>query len=177
MTGKDIAEVFGRWGLQTYSLTLESSSGGGEMPLFNGGPGRTRVLVVDDDPGSRLLVWTILKRYGFSVALAKSAEDAEQRMAAEQFELLVTDNHMPREDGVSFVRRLRSGDGFALHAHRNIPVVMISGESGRDDLDEAAAAGIHAFVQKPFRPSALGKLAKLVASGEHLEFAHYATLN
>ena len=147
------------------------------MDPFVSSAHRTRVLVVDDDPSSRLLVWTVLKRYGFSVALANNAADAERRMADEQFELLVTDNHMPREDGVSFVRRLRTSNETSLQNHRNIPVVMISGQSGKTELSEAANAGVHAFVEKPFLPSALGKLVKMVAAGDHKQFAHYSTLN
>jgi CheY-like chemotaxis protein len=147
------------------------------MDPFISSAHRTRVLVVDDDPSCRLLVLAVLKRYGFSVALAKNAADAERRMADKQFELLVTDNHMPSENGLSFVRRLRTSNDSTLQNHRNIPIVMISGDSGNTELSEAASAGVHAFVEKPFLPSALGKLVKMVAAGDHKHFAHYSTLN
>lgn len=134
-----------------------------------------RILVLDDDPGVLHLIWAVLKRDGHVVATAANPVEAEERMRTERFELLVTDHDMPRENGLSFVRRLREACGGVLEPHRDIPVVMVSARCEPSHLSAAAEAGVDALVQKPFRPSALLEIVRRIALGDLEGFVHLQT--
>src|SRR4029079_19053467 len=76
-------------------------------------PMAPHVLVADDDAWSLRMVSTVLEKRGYSVETALDGEEALQRALARTPDLLITDVMMPRMDGWSLVRRLRSHEGFA----------------------------------------------------------------
>lgn len=130
------------------------------------------VLVVDDDPGMLHIIWSVLKRSGLAVKTARNVAEAEQRLRDDPtIFMLVTDHDMPRESGLSFVTRVRSGV-LGLASHRNIPVVMVSGLSDPEHVRAVSAAGIGALVQKPFRSETLERVVQAVALGESSKFLH-----
>ncbi len=124
-----------------------------------------RVLVVDDDPGIRHLIWMVLRRAGIGVATAASTAEAEARMRDEEFWLLVTDHDMPRETGLNFVQRVRRGDS-GLQSHRDIPIIMVSALDAPEHVEAVGAAGINALLQKPFRPDALTNVIRTMVDSE-----------
>ena len=67
-----------------------------------------RVLVVDDEPGMRAGLGEVLRRDGFEVDGAASAEDALARLGAGIPDLLVTDLRLPGRSGVDLLRELRA---------------------------------------------------------------------
>jgi len=67
-----------------------------------------RILVVDDSPVNRELLRDMLEPLGYEVWLAGSVEDAYAMVCHCQPDLILSDLHMPNEDGFSFFRRLRS---------------------------------------------------------------------
>lgn len=140
-------------------------------------PTTQRILVVDDDPGIRHLIWLVLRRAGLEVATARNTNEAEERLRNERFALMVTDHDMPRETGLSFVRRMRSTDCPELGANRDMPVVVCSANSEPGYLDEVTAAGVGAFVEKPFRPESFAELVKALMLGHDDNFIHLRTFN
>lgn len=135
-----------------------------------------RILVLDDDPGVLHLIWVVLRREGHQVATASNPVEAEERMRSERFELLVTDHDMPRENGLSFVQRIRNSNGGALEPHRDIPVVMVSANCEPGHLEALEEAGVYALVQKPFRPAAfLDVVRQLTREGGARGFVHLQT--
>ena len=117
-----------------------------------------RALIVDDSKPSRSIVARTLRGARFECVEAANGAEALEVLAAEGRPDLVTVNwHMPVMDGLELVRRLRA-DG----PHRDLPLLMISTEHDRGRVDEALAAGVSAYLAKPFTPAALlGKLVDL----------------
>ena len=134
-----------------------------------------RILVLDDDPGVLHLMWAVLKREGHSVSTASSSHEAEERMRSEHFDFLVTDHDMPRENGLSFVRRIRNSDGGALQPHRDIPVVMVTANCDPGHVQALEQAGVLALVQKPFRPAAFLDVVRRLTRGATPGFIHLQT--
>ena len=135
--------------------------------------GARRVLIMDDDPSVRLLMWYALRNAGFQVAVADHPREAEERMRTESFDVLVTDHHMPYETGLSFIRRMRTGEGTHLETHKDIPVVMISSYNQPDHLKDVAGLGVGALIQKPFRlPQFADTVRTVVNNGTMGPFIH-----
>jgi CheY-like chemotaxis protein len=105
-----------------------------------------RILVVDDDADTRKLEKLIFARAGATVAEAGSADTAFQAVRDFRPHLLVSDVHMPREDGCRLMRRIR-----ALGAELGgaIPAIAVSGGSGGKERREALLAGFSAHLTKP----------------------------
>lgn len=103
-----------------------------------------RVLIVDDDPEIRRLHARVLTLEGYVVETAEDGADALERLAEEDFDLVLTDKQMPNLDGTGIVLALRS-------AGSQIPVVMVSGSLARHPLPESVAGEIFVALPKPAR--------------------------
>ena len=119
----------------------------GVTPKKNG----KRILILDDDPSLRHLMWYALRRDGHRVAVAHHPKEAEERLRKECFDLLVTDHHMPYETGLSFVRRIRQAKQKHFVPHQNMPVIMISSYNQPEHIHDLMTIGVGALLQKPFR--------------------------
>lgn len=108
-------------------------------------PGRRRVLLVDDDPGLRLLLRTTLGLDEFVVEEAASAEEAAQLGRFWSPEVVLLDVGLPGMDGLSFCRELKRNSSYGAPS-----VVLLTGrETTRDELDVARP---DAVLRKPFSP-------------------------
>jgi CheY-like chemotaxis protein len=114
------------------------------------------VLVADDDEHIRFQVEQVLRQRGYSVETAYDGKDAFSRALAKPPDLLITDVMMPKLDGWSLVRELRTRLKLA-----ELPVIFLTALSTEDDKIRAFRLGADDYVIKPFR---LDDLAKRVAS-------------
>lgn len=110
----------------------------------------TRVLVVDDTVSSRQMVEMILRSANFDVTLAEDGQHALELCIDNEFDIVLTDQHMPRMDGISLVKALRSKAQF----HRT-PIVILTTESGDEMKQQGKAAGATGWMVKPFDPDKL----------------------
>src|SRR5512139_991291 len=94
---------------------------------------KARVLVVDDSSLVRLYYRSALEKAGFSVEQAINGIEAMEKVLSEPFDLLIVDVNMPRMDGFTFLRSLRSGAADVA----TLPTLMISTESEGQDVAEA----------------------------------------
>ncbi len=117
-----------------------------------------RLLLVDDDPGLLMLLRTTFELVDLEVQEARSAAEAEVRIAADRPAVIVLDVAMPGTDGLSLCRALKEDPATA-----GIPVVILSGSEAAEE--SALAAGAEAFLQKPFSPLDLLGLIEQVAGG------------
>src|SRR3954447_23755795 len=85
-----------------------------------------RVLVVDDGSLIRLYYRQTLEAAGFQVLEAINGIEALEKVLSERFDLVIVDINMPKMDGMSFLRALRSQEGHA----GALPALVISSESG-----------------------------------------------
>ncbi|HSD87536.1 MAG TPA: response regulator [Kofleriaceae bacterium] len=104
------------------------------------------VLVADDDAWILRMVATVLEKRGYSVETAVDGEDALQRALARTPDLLITDVMMPKMDGWSLVRQLRSHTELAM-----LPVIFLTALSSEDDRIRGFRLGADDYVTKPFR--------------------------
>lgn len=103
-----------------------------------------RVLIVEDDPGSRDLAARIVERMGHSVVTAHDGVDGLRRARAERPDLIIMDLHLPGLPGWMVAQQLRSEDSF-----RTTPIIAVSAGT-TDDRDRAIGAGCSDFVSKPY---------------------------
>lgn len=109
------------------------------------GPGSAaRVLVVDDEEEVRSLLARTLRANGFQVDAAGTGQDALAAALKTPPDLLVLDLLLPDMSGWDVLARLR-----ALHAGAVIPVIILSGYGGPDNVREAQRLGVDAFIAKP----------------------------
>jgi two-component system cell cycle response regulator len=98
-----------------------------------------RILLVDDEPTQRLIMARLLKRAGYQVETAGNGKEALEKIAAGDFQLMITDWEMPEMDGIALCRALRatSGKGYIytilLTARDAIEHVVTGLQSGADD--------------------------------------------
>lgn len=105
------------------------------------------ILVIDDDTRLRELLRKYLSDNGFRVTVAAEAEEARQRMAGLQFDLLVLDRMMPGENGLEFVHSLRPAN--------KIPILMLTAMGEVEARIDGLEAGVDDYLAKPFEPREL----------------------
>ncbi len=112
-----------------------------------------KILAVDDSPTMRRIIVNTLKRAGYEdVTEASDGKDAIAKMKVEQFNFVITDWNMPEMDGLTFVSQVRSLDEF-----RDMPILMVTTRSVKDDIIEAMKAGVNNYIVKPFTPETLSE--------------------
>lgn len=104
---------------------------------------KTHILLAEDEQMLAEILSDTLTDRGFEVALAYNGEQALQMARADHFDVIVTDVMMPRLDGFSLTRRLRS-EG------RNLPVLFLTARSATEDVVQGFKVGGNDFLRKPF---------------------------
>lgn len=120
--------------------------GGGRLLAFRRmAKGRAmRVLIVDDSRCSRRLQSKALMELGITdIAVACDGHDARRQVDDFQPNLILLDWNMPGMDGLTFLRRLRADGNMT-------PVIMVTVESGREQVLAAIRLGVLDYILKPF---------------------------
>jgi two-component system chemotaxis sensor kinase CheA len=104
---------------------------------------RLRVLLVDDSPIARATESALVKALGHIVDEAQDGEEGYLRAQSQAYDLILTDVQMPRLDGFSFTRRLKTTAGLA-----RIPVIILSSLASPEDRRRGAEAGADAYLVK-----------------------------
>ncbi|WP_293267459.1 EAL domain-containing protein [Neptunomonas sp.] len=102
------------------------------------------ILIVDDDPTTRMVAAAHLRQQGYAVALAENGAvflDVFQEVSPD---LILLDVDMPVLDGFSACRQLRR-----MHDGKTVPVLMMTGLEGDNSIEEAYDAGATDFIAKP----------------------------
>lgn len=103
---------------------------------------KPRLLIVDDEPDMLDFLERVLRRR-YAVTRSRGAEEALTRLGGETYDVLVTDQKMPRVSGIELLERIRD-------SHPRLVKVMITGFTEVADISAAAdKCGIHAYVLKP----------------------------
>jgi two-component system chemotaxis sensor kinase CheA len=104
---------------------------------------RLRVLLVDDSPIARATESALVKALGHSVDEAQDGEEGYLKAQSQTYDLILSDVQMPRLDGFSFTRRLKSTVGLS-----RIPVIILSSLASPEDRRRGAEAGADAYLVK-----------------------------
>ncbi|MBV9873165.1 MAG: PAS domain S-box protein [Verrucomicrobia bacterium] len=120
-----------------------------------------RVLVIDDDLDSRILLKSLLESADAIVYLAESAQDGLELLQTENFDVLVCDIGMPEVDGYTLMRRIRLlSDG----QKSEIPSVALTAHARPADRREAIRAGFQNHIPKPVEPAELIEIIHSLAN-------------
>jgi len=110
-----------------------------------------KILIVDDFSTMRRIVKNLLRDLGFN-----NTQEADDGLTAlpmlkkGEFEFVVTDWNMPGMQGIDLLKHIRADDEL-----KHLPVLMITAEAKREQIIEAAQAGVNGYIVKPFTAASL----------------------
>jgi two-component system, chemotaxis family, chemotaxis protein CheY len=110
-----------------------------------------KILVVDDFQTMRRIIRNYLRQLGFNnVEEAEDGDVALAKLHEAPFDFVITDWNMPKMTGIDLLKAIRSQNNF-----RNIPVLIITAEAEKENVVQAAQAGVNDYIVKPFTPEVL----------------------
>lgn len=117
------------------------------------------LLIVDDSITIRQTLALTLRSAGYDVVEACDGKDALAKLDGRKYHLIISDVNMPIMDGISFAQAVKQSP-----AYRFTPVVMLTTVADESKKAEGKAAGVRAWVVKPFQPpTLLDAVSRLVA--------------
>jgi two-component system cell cycle response regulator len=112
---------------------------------------KATVLVVDDSPTNRELIFQTLTPFGYNVHLASSVHAALEMATSIELDLILSDLHMPGEDGFNLIRRVKADSRLAA-----LPFMFISSSIwGEQERETALQLGVSRFLLRPIEPQNL----------------------
>ncbi|MCB8748237.1 response regulator [Rhodoferax sp. U2-2l] len=115
------------------------------------------ILTVDDSPSMRKMVSFTLIGAGYKVIEAVDGVDAFEKAQLQPIDLVLTDQNMPRLDGLGLTRKLREHPQFKM-----VPILVLTTESSDLMKQAGRAAGATGWLVKPFDPGRLIEVIKKV---------------
>ena len=115
------------------------------------------VLTVDDSSSIRQMVAFTLKGAGYEVIEAADGQEGLEKARMKTVDMVLTDQNMPRMDGLTLIRNLRT-----LPGYKSVPILMLTTESGDAMKQQGKAAGATGWLVKPFDPAKLLEVTRKV---------------
>ena len=110
-----------------------------------------KILIVDDFSTMRRIIKNLLRDLGFNnTHEADDGTTALPMLQSGKFDFLITDWNMPGMQGIDLLKAVRADENL-----RHLPVLMVTAESKREQIVEAAQAGVNGYVVKPFTAGTL----------------------
>lgn len=110
-----------------------------------------KILVVDDFSTMRRIIKNLLRDLGFqNIDEADDGTTALPMLQGGSFDFVVTDWNMPGMQGIDLLRAIRADEEL-----KSIPVLMVTAEAKREQIIEAAQAGVNGYIVKPFTAATL----------------------
>ena len=105
----------------------------------------------------RSMVVFSLKAAGYQVVEAIDGQDGLDKAKSGAYDLILTDQNMPRMDGLTLIRNLRG-----LPSYQSVPILMLTTEASAEMKAKGRAAGANGWLVKPFDPQRLVEVVKKV---------------
>lgn len=115
------------------------------------------ILIVDDSVSIRQMVGHALKGAGYTVMDAPDGQAALDKARQNALDLVITDQNMPRLDGIGLTKALR-----ADAKHRRTPILILTTEASDVMKSQGKAAGATGWLVKPFEPNKLLQVVQKV---------------
>ncbi len=115
------------------------------------------VLAVDDSASIRQMLSFTLKNSGYAVIEAVDGVDGLDKARGKTVNLVLTDQNMPRMDGLTLIKSLRG-----MAQYKSVPILMLTTESSDAMKAQGRAAGATGWLVKPFDPQKLIDVVKKV---------------
>ena len=106
-----------------------------------------RVLVVEDNADNLELIRLILVRSGYEVLVAPTGEEGVAMTLREHPDFILMDINLPGIDGLEATRRIRDSE-----SNGSIPIIAITSNAMRGDMEQVLAAGCNGYFEKPIDP-------------------------
>ena len=104
---------------------------------------KAHLLIVDDEEPQRLMLASLLGRAGFEVDAARDGSEALELLRNHNYDLMLTDQRMPKMDGLELLERVRRD-------HADLPVVLMTAYGSVSTAVEAMKRGAADYLTKPF---------------------------
>jgi two-component system chemotaxis response regulator CheY len=119
-----------------------------------------KILIVDDFSTMRRIIKNLLRDLGFTnTHEADDGNTALPMLKNGDFQFVVTDWNMPVMQGIDLLKAIRADEKL-----KTLPVLMVTAEAKREQIIEAAQAGVNGYIVKPFTAATLSeKLDKIFA--------------
>jgi len=105
-----------------------------------------KILIVDDFSTMRRIIKNLLRDLGFNnTQEADDGQTAWPMLQTGNFDFLVTDWNMPIMTGIELLKKVRGDENLA-----SLPVLLVTAEAKKEQIVEAAQAGVNGYVVKPF---------------------------
>jgi two-component system chemotaxis response regulator CheY len=121
----------------------------------------TSVLAVDDSTSLRQMLAHTLRTAGYEVVEAVDGVDALAKFSSRPVDVVITDQNMPRMDGLELTRALRSQARW-----RDVPVLILTTETDDAVKQAGRAAGATGWLLKPFDPARLIEVLRKVTPAQ-----------
>ncbi len=127
-----------------------------------------RILVIDDDPGVRVLCRIAFREGGDEIVEAASGREGLELLATETVDAVVLDVMLPSVNGFEILRRIREDARTS-----DLPVVLLSVRVGIQDQIDGWRAGADDYLTKPFSPSVLAAKVYEICGIDRIERADH----
>jgi two-component system, chemotaxis family, chemotaxis protein CheY len=115
------------------------------------------ILAVDDSASIRQMVVFTLKSSGYEATEAIDGIDGLEKAKSKTFDLILSDQNMPRMDGITMIKALRG-----MPQYKSVPILVLTTESSDTMKQQGRAAGATGWLVKPFDPQKLIEVVKKV---------------
>jgi len=150
------------------TLRVVDSAGPGQVLVRSG----TRVLVVEDNPTSRMVTEALLKKLSCHVDTAVDGREALQKANANDYDIVLMDCYMPQMDGFQAAQRIRGS-----RKNATLPMIALTASVTEEDRARCLDAGMNDMIRKPVRISMLAKaLERWVPVSEERTMSPISTL-
>ena len=103
----------------------------------------TNILLVEDDASLNTVLADYLRSKDYTVETALNGKEAWELIIIKHYDLIITDIMMPKMNGFELLKLIRA-------QYINLPVIMLSAKTDRDDIMQAYSMGCDDYVTKPF---------------------------
>ncbi len=116
---------------------------------------KTRVIIIDDENETIRMLKSFLELFSYEVVGVQTGQDGLREVAAQRPGVVILDLMLPDMDGIEICRAIRSAE-----ATRDLPVIILSARSSKDEVRRGYAAGASRYLKKPVD---LDQLAEVVS--------------
>jgi len=146
-------------GVESGKMELQSSKEGTDLnkniPQKKIKGRKARILIVDDSISVRSFVGAVLEKQGFAVTKATDGQEAIDILDKNKFDLMITDLEMPQLGGFKLIEKTRARTDL-----NKMPIVILTGRTGKKQRDRGTKLGANAFIGKPFKEEDLVKVIR-----------------
>ena len=132
---------------------MNDSANARERAAADGAPSAERVLVVEDDPATRIGLTELVRAWGYAADSARDGEEALEKVTSFRPGLVVTDLVMPRLDGHGLLKALRERDP-------EVSVIMLTAQGSVESAVDAMKGGAYDYLTQARRSAAASNPAR-----------------